>query len=98
MNHLATPICQVSKITLAFVVIQKRRRTGLRRLSMFRLQLAISQGAAGSHSAAFGSWLTEALVQWFAENRNLVKWFSLKSKYHHTPVTVSVCGGKHIVL
>ena len=35
------------------------------------LQLAVRQGAAGPHSSAKGSWLVDATVQWFSENRNL---------------------------
>ena len=38
---------------------------------LVHFQLALSQGAGGAHSAAFGAWLGDALVQWFAENRDL---------------------------
>ena len=35
------------------------------------LQLAVSQGAAGPQSAAIATWMVEATVQWFAENKDL---------------------------
>lgn len=35
------------------------------------LQLAVRQGAAGPYSSAKGSWLVDATVQWFSENKNL---------------------------
>jgi len=35
------------------------------------LQMAVKQGSAGPQSQAIASWLVEATVQWFSENKNL---------------------------
>jgi len=35
------------------------------------LQLAVNQGAAGPHSASIASWMIDATVQWFRENKDL---------------------------
>jgi pre-rRNA-processing protein TSR2 len=35
------------------------------------LQLAVSQHAAGGHSAAVANWMVDAVLQWFSENKDL---------------------------
>ena len=35
------------------------------------MQLAVNQGAGGPQSEAIATWMVEATVQWFAENKDL---------------------------